>query len=167
MQLILTDRIMMPPSGMYRFKVLSQEEFIESVRLAMDSDILNNMIVDPEVTGIVSEIVGQKIQMCSLAKSQEITLETGDKLLSVQVLIKESTEKKLLDPIGKPPMEQSIFVNVIQSTYYDETPEGLVAAAINCQLASDDNMHDWFFKLRETFNREVPITDIQEYKKNE
>lgn len=166
MQIVLTDKKMMPGSGFFHFKVLSQEEFVETVTFALNSEILNCMIQDWEITNIISEIVGQKVPTMPLTKSQEINLETGDKLLSIQVLINVNEEaKQVLDATGQP-MEQSILVNVIQTTYYDETPDGIVAAAIDCQNASGDTMNDWYLKLRETFNTEVPIT-ITEYKKDE
>lgn len=152
----LIDKKLMPGNGIFRFKVLDPNEFIDVINKALTFEELDCRIMDPEIVDILKAITKADIPLCSIARGGgEITLETGDALLSAHVMAVEP----FTQPVKGMDQPATATINVIMATHYDFTPEGLVACVKDTQVVSGVPAMKWYTEFRDQFKAHIPVED--------
>lgn len=151
----LIDKKLMPGNGIFRFKVLDPTEFQNLIRDALELERLDNRIMDPDTVDILKEVTQSEIPLCPLSKGEgEIILETGDAVLSAQVMSVEPLIKEVAPQANQ---QVKVSINVIMATHYDFTPEGLVACVKDTQLVSGVPKIEWYTEFRDKLKAHIPL----------
>lgn len=158
----LTNIQITPGSGLYRFKLLTPEDFNKILKDALNTQELDNRIAAAEPLEIINEFTQLKIPLCPLAKaSGNIELKTGDAFISCGIV----RDRKVIDQ-SKPPetsgnVEEVIKIQAIQGTFYGDDAEGMVTCVINAQELSGEDRDDWYFKFRDEMSKRVKMKHIR------
>ena len=153
----LIDKKLMPGNGLFRFQVLDPNEFLNVIQIALATEALDCRIMDPEIVDILKAITKADIPLCPIVRGgSEITLETGDALLSAHVMAVEPFTQPVDGNLQQP---ATTTINVIMATHYDFTPEGCVACVKDTQIASEMPSREWFTTFRDTLTAQIEVTD--------
>lgn len=150
----LIDKKLMPGNGLFRFQVLDPNEFVSVVQVALDAEALDCRIMDIDTVDVLKAITHADIPVCPIVKGgSEITLETGDALLSVHLMQIEP----FTDPVAGMQQPATATINVILATHYGFTPEGCVACVKDAQILSGTPSLEWYTEFRDTLTAEIPV----------
>lgn len=156
----LIDKKLMPGNGIFRFQVLDPNEFIGVIGTALEREALDCRIMDIEIVDVLKAITKLDIPVCPIVKGgNEITLETGDAVLSAHVMKVEP----FTDPVAGMQQPATATINVIMATHYDFTPEGLVMCVKDAQIVakhqSEIPRRKWYTQFRDTLTAEISVED--------
>lgn len=159
----LIDRKLVPPTGVFLFRVLLEEEFKNTIHNALQDNTLDCRIVDKEMIGILNEVTKAEIPLCPLSKGKEnIEIMTGDSLIMVQVV-----QNSRIVTHDKPQEHVSLTMNVIKATHYDLAPAGLVTLVKDIQHSSGIDSLAWYTEFRDEITKQIPVEDVRREKPKE
>ena len=151
----LIDKKLVPGIGIFRFQVLTPEEFINVLTIAIENDELDCRIMDPQSVNILKEVTSQAIPLCPLGRgSEEINLETKDALIMVNIIEVQPIIEKVAN--DAPPNQGKVSLNVIIAYHFNYTPESMVACVLDTQIASKIPKEQWFRHFRDELVKQIP-----------